>query len=117
MVPYTYRYDPVADAIDDASIPDLPGLGVAETRAVNWNGQLWVVAGLNGARQSHRTVYIWQPGSANWTPGPPITTARADQALDAQPGVAIYMVGGYAPFLPTASMEVYNAAGGSCYTR
>ena len=112
----TWRYDPVADQIDDASIPELPSPGTAETRALTVNGEVWVMGGGRTTPNPSSTVYRWAPGQASWSTGPNFTTARRNFPVDVQPGVAIYLVGGYAPTAPTTTMEIYRFGGVPCAT-
>ena len=63
----SFRYDPVADSIITiASIPRATG----ETRALNINGQMWVMGGGRTAPNPSNEVDIYNPGTNSWSNGP-----------------------------------------------
>jgi len=96
----SFRYDPVADSIITiASIPR----ATAETRALNVNGQMWVMGGGRTAPNPSNQVNIYNPGTNSWSIGTPFVTARRNFPTDTD-GCRIWLAGGYAPTTPTDSM-------------
>ena len=75
----SFRYDPVADSIITiASIPR----ATAETRALNLNGQMWVMGGGRTAPNPSNEVDIYDPGTNSWSIGTPFVTARRNFPTD-----------------------------------
>jgi hypothetical protein len=104
----SFRYDPVADSIITiASIPR----ATAETRALNVNGQMWVMGGGRTAPNPSNEVNIYNPGTNSWSIGMPFATARRNFPTDTD-GCHIWLAGGYAPTTPTDSMEIFCCGGG-----
>jgi N-acetylneuraminic acid mutarotase len=105
---YSYRYDPVADTI--TTITSIPRL-TAETRALNVDGEMWVMGGGRDAPNPSNEVNIYDPATNSWSLGMPFTTARRNFAVDVDPATgSIFLVGGYAPTASTNSMEIYMPA-------
>ena len=105
----SFRYDPVADSIITiASIPR----ATAETRALNVNGQMWVMGGGRTAPNPSNEVDIYNPGTNTWSIGTPFVTARRNFPTDTD-GCRIWLAGGYAPTTPTDSMEIFCCGGGA----
>ena len=91
----TYRYDPVANTWDDASIADLP---VTRWGAASdaYNGG-WLLAGgyVNGnvATSISNSALWWNPNTNTWTEYGPMTAARARMGAASAAG-SFYAVGG-----------------------
>src|SRR4029079_8693088 len=81
-----------------------------ETRAVNQNGQLWVLGGGRTAPNPSNAVQIYDVAGNTWSTGLPVTGPRRNIAAAVNPGVAIYLVGGYMPTTPTADMQIFRKA-------
>jgi plastocyanin len=108
----SFRYDPVADSITTiASIPR----ATAETRALAFNGLMLVMGGGRTAPNPSNEVNIYDPVTNTWTTGSPVpafTTARRNFPTDTNGVNQIWLAGGYdSGGLPTASMEIFCAAG------
>ena len=104
----SFRYDPVADSIITiASIPR----PTAETRALNVNGQMWVMGGGRTAPNPSNEVNIYNPGTNTWSIGTPFVTARRNFPTDTNGSSRVWLAGGYAPTAPTASMEIFSICG------
>jgi len=107
----SFVYDPVANTIGTiASIPRATG----ETRALNFNGRMVVMGGGRTAPNPSNEVDVYNPGTNTWavnTPVPAFVTARRNFPTDTDGTTRIWLVGGYAPTAPTASMERFCAGG------
>jgi hypothetical protein len=104
----SFVYNPVADSISPiANIPRATG----ETRALNFNGQMWVMGGGRTAPNPSNEVNIYNPGTGVWTTGTPFTTARRNFPVDTNGTSHIWLSGGYAPTTPTAITEIFCAGG------
>src|SRR6266545_310622 len=102
----SFVYDPVADSITTiASIPR----ATAVTRALNFNGQMWVMGGGTTSPNPSNEVDIYDPGSNTWTTGAPFSTARANFATNTDGSSRIWLAGGYATdgVTPLSSMEIF----------
>jgi hypothetical protein len=90
----TYRYDPIGNLWDDASIADLPATrwGSAED---NHNG-LWLVAGGYSGNVVVSSAVTWNPISNSWSGIDPMLQARA-RLGGATIGAQFYAVGGREP--------------------
>jgi len=85
----SFVYNPVADSITTiASIPR----ATSNTRAVNLNGQMWVLGGQFPTPSNEVDVFI--PGQG-WGLGPPMLTARRNAAMDTDGTSRIWAAGGY----------------------
>ena len=102
----SYRYDPVVDSITTiTSIPRPTG----ETRALEVNGEMWVLGGGRTAPNPSNEVDIYNPNTDLWSTGLPFTTARRNFPADINPlSGEIYLVGGYAPSTAISNMLVYH---------
>jgi N-acetylneuraminic acid mutarotase len=101
----SFVYDPVADSISTiAPIPRATG----ETRALNFNGQMYVMGGGRDAPNPSNEVDIYDPGTNTWTIGIPFINGRRNFATDTDGTSHIWLVGGYdVSGVPTASMEIF----------
>jgi hypothetical protein len=105
----SFVYDPVADSISTiASIPRATG----ETRALNFNGQMWVMGGGRTAPNPSNEVDVYDPGTNSWTTGPSFTTARRNFPTDTDGSSRVWLAGGYASDNVTAlsTMEIFQCA-------
>ena len=85
----SYVYNPVADSITTiAAIPR----ATSNTRAVNLNGQMWVLGGQFPTPSNEVDVFI--PGQG-WGLGPPMLTPRRNFATDTDGTSRIWAAGGY----------------------
>lgn len=102
------RYDPIADTIQ--GIANIPR-ATSNTRALNFNGQMWVMGGAFNLISNEVDVY--DPLIDTWSLGPPFVTARRNFPTDTDGTSRIWLAGGYDSALtPLASMEIFcNAAG------
>ena len=102
----SFKYDPVADSISTiAPIPRATG----ETRALNFNGQMYVMGGGRTPPNPSNEVDIYDPGTNTWSIGVPFINARRNFATDTDGTTNIWLVGGYdVSGVPTASMEIFN---------
>jgi hypothetical protein len=107
----SFKYDPVADSITTiASIPR----ATAETRALNFNGLMYVMGGGRVAPNPSNEVDIYDPDSNSWSTGIPFVNARRNFPTDTNGTDHIWLAGGYdGTGVPTASMEIFNCAQGS----
>ena len=105
----SFSFDPVANTIGTiAAIPRATG----ETRALNFNGQMYVMGGGRVAPNPSNEVDIYDPGSNSWTTGDPFVTGRRNFPTDTDGTSRIWLAGGYdATAVPIASMELFCAAG------
>ncbi len=86
----SFVYNPVADSISTvASIPR----ATSNTRAVNFNGQMWVLGGQFPTPSNE--VDIYDPVANSWSLGPPMLTARRNAAMDSDGTTRIWAAGGY----------------------
>jgi hypothetical protein len=88
----TYRYDPVTNSWDNAAIADLPGR-LSGASAVAYNGQLYVLNGLNANRDPVAYTSIWNPATNSWTQGGTGQVATWAQAAVVLSNT-IYRIGG-----------------------
>jgi plastocyanin len=105
----SFSFDPVGNSIGTiAAIPRATG----ETRALNFNGQMYVMGGGRVAPNPSNEVDIYDPGSNSWTTGDPFVTARRNFPTDTDGTTRIWLAGGYDNTgVPVASMEIFCAAG------
>jgi plastocyanin len=105
----SFVYNPVADTIGTIqAIPRATG----ETRALSFNGQMWVMGGGRTAPNPSNEVDVFIPGQG-WGIGPAFATARRNFPTDTDGTTRIWLAGGYAPTTPTASTEIFCAGGGT----
>src|SRR5262245_45984019 len=106
----SFSFDPVADTIGTtAPIPRATG----ETRALNFNGQMWVMGGGRVPPNPSNEVDIYDPGTNTWTTGDPFVNARRNFPTDTDGTSRIVLSGGYDidGFTPLMSTEIFCAAG------
>jgi plastocyanin len=106
----SFSFDPVANIIGTiAAIPRATG----ETRALNFNGQMYVMGGGRVAPNPSNEVDIYDPGTNTWTTGDPFSNARRNFPTDTDGTTRIWLSGGYDVdgVTPLASMEIFCAAG------
>jgi hypothetical protein len=85
-----------------------------ETRALTFNGKMLVMGGGRDAPNPSSEVDVYDPNTNTWTvnsPVPAFTTARRNFATDTDGTNRIFLIGGYAPTSPTASMEKFFTPG------
>jgi hypothetical protein len=101
----SFSFDPATNTIGTiAAIPRAAG----ETRALNFNGQMWVLGGGRVAPNPSNEVDIYNPGSNTWTTGLPFTTARRNFPADTDGSTSIWLAGGYGSAgTPLSSMELF----------
>jgi plastocyanin len=103
----SFSFDPVANTIGTiAPIPRATG----ETRALNFNGQMYVMGGGRVAPNPSNEVDIYDPGTNTWTTGAPFVNARRNFPTDTDGTSRIWLAGGYEPSTPAADMEIFCAA-------
>jgi plastocyanin len=111
----SFVYNPIADTIGTIqAIPRATG----ETRALNFNGQMWVMGGGRTAPNPSNEVDVFIPGQG-WGIGPAFTTARRNFPTDTDGTTRIWLAGGYdntIPGNPLNSMEIFCNAGGGTPT-
>jgi N-acetylneuraminic acid mutarotase len=110
----SFVYNPVADSI--SAITSIPR-ATSNTRALNFNSQMWVLGGQFPTPSNE--VDIYDPGSNTWTTGAPfpaLMTARRNFPTDTDGTGRIWLAGGYDNTgVPVASMEIYQCtSAGSC---
>jgi plastocyanin len=106
----SFSFDPVANTIGTiAAIPRATG----ETRALTFNGQMYVMGGGRVAPNPSNEVDIYDPGTNTWTLGDPFINARRNFPTDTDGTTRIWLSGGYDVdgLTPLASMEIFCAAG------
>ena len=95
-----------------ATIPRATG----ETRALNFNGKMWVMGGGRTAPNPSNEVDVYDPVTNTWavnTPVPAFATARRNFPTDTDGTCRIWLAGGYdSTGLPTDSMEKFCCGGG-----
>jgi plastocyanin len=106
----SFSFDPVANTIGSiAAIPRATG----ETRALTFNGQMYVMGGGRVAPNPSNEVDIYDPVSNTWTTGDPFVNGRRNFPTDTDGTSRIWLVGGYdSSGVPVALMEIFCAAGG-----
>ena len=106
----SFSFDPVANTIGTiATIPRATG----ETRALNFNGQMYVMGGGRVAPNPSNEVDIYDPGTNSWTTGDPFVNARRNFPTDTDGTTRIVLSGGYDidGVTPLMSTEIFCAAG------
>jgi len=105
----SFSFDPVANTIGTiAPIPRATG----ETRALNFNGQMYVMGGGRVAPNPSNEVDIYDPVSNTWSVGIPFVNARRNFPTDTDGTSRIWLSGGYdSTGVPIASTEIFCAAG------
>jgi hypothetical protein len=108
---FSFSYDPVADTIGNiATIPR----ATAETRGLNFCGQMAVMGGGRDAPNPSNEVDIYDPVSNSWSLGQPFAIARRNFATDTDGMNRILVAGGYAPTDPTDSTESFDCPVSPC---
>jgi len=102
----SFKYDPVADVISTiAAIPRATG----ETRALNFNGKMYVMGGGRVAPNPSNEVDIYDPGTDTWSLGIPFVNGRRNFPTDTDGTTNIWLAGGYdVSGVIVASMEIFN---------
>ena len=106
----SFSFDPVANSIGTiAAIPRATG----ETRALNFNGQMYVMGGGRVAPNPSNEVDIYDPGTNTWTTGAPFVNPRRNFPTDTDGTTRIFLSGGYDVdgFTPLMSTELFCVAG------
>jgi N-acetylneuraminic acid mutarotase len=106
-----FRYDPVADSI--TTIPTIPR-ATAETRALNFCNQMYVMGGGRTAPNPSNEVDVYDPGSNTWSMGLPFVNARRNFPTDTDGTNNIWLAGGYEPSSPAADMEIFHCPVSPC---
>jgi N-acetylneuraminic acid mutarotase len=101
----SFVFDPVANTVNPiANIPR----ATAETRALNFNGQMYVMGGGRVAPNPSNEVNIYDPGSNSWSLGIPFVNGRRNFPTDTNGSDTIWLAGGYdVTGVPVASMEIF----------
>ena len=107
----SFSFDPVANTIGTiAAIPRATG----ETRALTFNGQMYVMGGGRVAPNPSNEVDIYDPGTNTWTTGDPFSNARRNFPTDTDGTTRIWLAGGYdSTGVPVGSMEIFCQGGGT----
>jgi len=103
----SFVYDPgVADSISTiAPIPRATG----ETRALNFNGLMYVMGGGRVAPNPSNEVDIYDPGTDTWSIGIPFVNGRRNFPTNTDGTTNIWLAGGYdVSGVIVASMEIFN---------
>ena len=103
-----FFYDPVADFIQ--GFDNIPR-ATSNTRALNFNGNMWVMGG--GFNLTSNEVNIYDTSIPDWIIGPAFMTARRNFPIDTDGTTRIWLAGGYASdgITPLNSMEIFCAGG------
>ncbi|MFZ0916422.1 MAG: hypothetical protein WAN04_05970, partial [Candidatus Udaeobacter sp.] len=101
----SFSFDPVANTIGSIAAIIRP---TSNTRALNFNGQMWVMGGAFATPSNE--VDIYDVGTNSWSMGTPFVTARRNFPTDTDGTTRIWLGGGYAPTTPLSSMEIFCAA-------
>jgi Kelch motif len=108
----SFVYDPVADSIATiASIPRPTG----ETRALNFNGKMYVMGGGRTPPNPSNQVDVYDPVTNTWSTDLPFSNARRNFATDTNGTDQIWLAGGYDVdgVTPLASTEVFTCPVGT----
>jgi N-acetylneuraminic acid mutarotase len=103
----SFVFNPVANSFNTiAAIPRATG----ETRALNFNGKMYVLGGGRVAPNPSNEVDIYDPVANSWTTGAPFNNARRNFPTDTNGTDHIWLAGGYDidGLTPLASMEIFN---------
>jgi len=88
------------------AISNIPRV-VAETRALNVYGLMWVMGGGRDAPNPNNEVDIYNPYCNSWTVSTqPFVTPRRNFPTDTDGGSRVWLAGGYAPASPDMTMEI-----------
>ncbi|PYL86496.1 MAG: hypothetical protein DMF17_05905 [Verrucomicrobia bacterium] len=103
----SFRYNTLTDTW--TAITNIPRV-VAETRALNVYGTVWVMGGGRDAPNPNNEVDIYDPRCNTWTVSTqPFVTPRRNFPTDTDGGSRVWLAGGYAPATPDITMEIYRA--------
>jgi hypothetical protein len=108
----SFQYDPVADSISTiTAIPRATG----ETRALNFNGLMYVMGGGRTAPNPSNEVDIYDPSTDTWSLGIPFNNARRNFPTDTNGTDHIWLAGGYDVdgVTPLATMEIFDCPQGT----
>jgi hypothetical protein len=100
----SFSFDPVANTI--GSILPIPR-ATGETRALIFNGGMYVMGGGRVAPNPSNEVDIFDPGTNSWTIGIPFVNPRRNFPADTDGTDHIWLAGGYEPSTPAADMEIF----------
>jgi hypothetical protein len=103
----SFKYDPAADSISTiTAIPRATG----ETRALNFNGLMYVMGGGRVAPNPSNEVDIYDPVTDSWSLGIPFNNARRNFPTDTNGTDHIWLAGGYDVdgVTPLATMEIFD---------
>jgi hypothetical protein len=103
----SFSFNPAANTIGSiAPIPRATG----ETRALTFNGNMYVMGGGRVAPNPSTEVDIYNPGTNSWSTGAPFTTPRRNFPTDTNGTDHIWLGGGYASdgVTPMNSMEIFQ---------
>jgi len=103
----SFVYNPVADTIATiASIPRATG----ETRALNFNGKMYVMGGGRTSPNPSNEVDVYNPGTNAWSTDVPFNNPRRNFPTDTNGTDHIWLAGGYDAdgLTPLATMEIFN---------
>ena len=108
-----FKYDPVADSI--TTIANIPR-ATAETRALTFCNQMYVMGGGRTSPNPSNEVDIYDPGSDTWSTGLPFVTPRRNFATDTNGSDHIWLAGGYASDQVTLldTMEIFSCPVSPC---
>jgi N-acetylneuraminic acid mutarotase len=103
----SFVYDPVADN-NISTIAPIPR-ATGETRALNFNGLMYVMGGGRTAPNPSNEVDVYDPSTDSWSLGVPFVSGRRNFPTDTDGTANIWLAGGYdVTGLPVASMEIFN---------
>jgi hypothetical protein len=105
----SFSYNPGSDTLGTiAAIPRATG----ETRAVRFNGKMWVLGGGRVGPNPSTEVDIYDPANNTWATGTPFSIARRNFPADSDGSTQIFLAGGYdmSGVTPLASTEVFCGA-------
>jgi N-acetylneuraminic acid mutarotase len=105
----SFSFNPTTNTI--GSITPIPR-PTGETRALNFNGQMYVMGGGRVAPNPSNEVDIYNPGTNTWSMGVPFITPRRNFPTDTNGTDHIWLSGGYAAdgVTPLSSMEIFACA-------
>jgi Kelch motif len=100
----SFSFDPATNTI--GTIPPIPR-ATGETRALNFNGKMYVMGGGRVAPNPSNEVDIFDPGNNTWSIGIPFVNPRRNFPTDTNGTDHIWLAGGYEPATPAADMEIF----------
>ena len=102
----SFSFDPVANTIGSIAAIIRP---TSNTRALNFNGQMWVMGGAFATPSNE--VDIYDVGTNSWSVGTPFVNARRNFPTDTDGTNHIWLAGGYEPGTPASDMEIFTCQG------